>query len=92
MSTVGERLKVISGLASGTVGQMLRAAGKVGSTVGELLKAYSGLGSGHTVAEHLLVDRVVTPICYDVNIGQWQPRERHHKRRISVARRMLLLG
>ena len=53
-TTVGARLKLLSGMSNATVGAMLLAIG-TGATVGAVLANYSGLATG-TVAQHLLVD------------------------------------
>ena len=55
-TTVGARLKYLSGLSGATIGAMLVVIGGAG-TVASALVAYSGLPTG-TVAQHLLVDRV----------------------------------
>jgi hypothetical protein len=57
-TTVGARLKVLSGMSNATVGAMFLAIGS-GATVGAILVNYSGLPTG-TVAQHLLVDHVIS--------------------------------
>lgn len=86
MTTVGTRLKELSGLSGATVGQMLFAIGGGATTFQSALVAYSGLVTG-TVAQHLMVDVVRV----SGNGGQVYPFTQQVPRRKRTDQQALLI-